>query len=92
MIEAARPHRMPSFIRPLRMAAFAFALIPAIASPLDAQFGRNKLQHQVFDFKIITTAHFDVYYYPEEREAALDAARMAERSYSRLSRILAHEF
>ena len=92
MIEAARLHRMPSYVRPLRMAAFAFALIPAIASPLDAQFGRNKLQHQVFDFKIITTAHFDVYYYPEEREAALDAARMAERSYSRLSRILAHEF
>ena len=72
------------------LSGFIF-LVPS-ASPLEAQFGRNKLQHQTFDFRIITTAHFDVYYYPEEREAALDAARMAERSYERLSRILGHEF
>ncbi|MBW8772816.1 MAG: PD40 domain-containing protein, partial [Gemmatimonadetes bacterium] len=38
------------------------------------------------------TEHFDVYFYEEEREAALDAARMAERSYTRLSRILDHQF
>lgn len=57
-----------------------------------AQFGRNKVQYQAFDFKVIRTEHFEVYYYPEKREAALDAARMAERSYARLSRILQHEF
>ncbi|MGD8700457.1 MAG: basic secretory protein-like protein, partial [Gemmatimonadales bacterium] len=56
------------------------------------QFGRNKLQYQIFDFQVLRTAHFDIYYYPREREAALDAARMAERSYARLSRILGHEF
>ena len=55
-------------------------------------FGRNKVQYRAFDFKIIKTEHFDVYFYPEERQAALDAARMAERIYTRLSRILQHEF
>ena len=43
-------------------------------------FGRNKVQYTDFDFKIIQTEHFDVYYYDRERTAALDAARMAERS------------
>jgi Tol biopolymer transport system component len=63
------------------------------AGPLAAQyFGQNKVQYRTFDFKIIQTEHFDVYYYPEERAAALDAARMAERGYARLSRILHHQF
>ncbi len=63
------------------------------ATPLLAQyFGQNKVQYQAFDFSIIQTEHFEVYYYPAERTAALDAARMAERWYSRLSRVLHHQF
>ncbi|NIR44827.1 MAG: BamA/TamA family outer membrane protein [Gemmatimonadetes bacterium] len=78
-------------LAPGSLAAFLL-LMPMLAEPACAQFGRNKLQHQVFDFEILQTTHFDIYYYPREREAALDAARMAERAYIRLSRILAHEF
>jgi hypothetical protein len=71
----------------LGVALFA---VPAVA---EAQyFGRNKVQYRSFDFHVIRTEHFDVYYYPQKREAALDAARMIERSYARLSRLLQHEF
>jgi hypothetical protein len=66
-----------------------------VANPGQASaqfFGRNKVQYRSFDFKVIETEHFDIYYYEDEREAALDAARMAERAYARLSRILQHEF
>lgn len=66
-----------------------------VANPGQAHaqfFGRNKVQYRSFDFKVIATEHFDIYYYEEEREAAMDAARMAERAYARLSRILQHEF
>ena len=55
-------------------------------------FGRNKVQYENFDFKVIQTEHFDVYFYERERVAAMDAARMAERSYARLSKVLNHEF
>jgi Tol biopolymer transport system component len=55
-------------------------------------FGQNKVQYGNFDFRIIQTEHFEVYYYERERGAALDAARMAERAYARLSRILQHEW
>ena len=43
-------------------------------------------------FAILRTEHFDIHYYPDARAAALDAARMAERSYGRLSRLLKHEY
>ncbi|HEY9479424.1 MAG TPA: hypothetical protein VIP79_05015, partial [Gemmatimonadaceae bacterium] len=74
--------------------AAAVAATSIAASPLRAQgyFGKNQVQYQHFDWKVIETEHFLVHYYPDERAAAMDAARMAERAYSRLSRILGHEF
>lgn len=54
-------------------------------------FGQNKVQYENFDFKILKTEHFDIYYYPEEFEGVKIAARMAERWYARLSRLLNHE-
>ena len=71
-------------------AVLATLFVPAYAHA--QYFGRNKVHYKSFDFQIIKTEHFDVYYYPEERDAAMDAARMVERSYGRLSRVLQHEF
>ncbi|MGH7545631.1 MAG: BamA/TamA family outer membrane protein [Gemmatimonadota bacterium] len=79
--------------RTLVAALACAALGAAVPTPADAQyFGRNKVQYRVFDFKVLRTAHFDVYFYPAEREAVYDAARMVERAYGRLSRVLQHEF
>ncbi|HEY0673401.1 MAG TPA: basic secretory protein-like protein, partial [Longimicrobiales bacterium] len=77
------------------MKRLAVLVAIALAAPqlLSAQyFGRNKVQYQNFDFQILRTEHFDVYYYEQERTAVMDAARMIERSYARLSRLLDHEF
>ena len=77
----------------LRRAAPALILLLLAPGLLSAQyFGRNKVQYSSFDFKVIQTEHFDVYYYERERVAAMDAARMAERGYARLSKVLNHEF
>jgi len=67
---------------------FVFLLSPALQAQY---FGRNKVQYQNFDFRIIKTKHFDVYYYPEFRAVAEESARMAERWYARISRMLGHE-
>jgi Tol biopolymer transport system component len=68
------------------------ALSLALAAPASAQyFGRNKVQHKQFDFEVLTTEHFQVHFYPEARAAAEETARMAERWYLRLSRILKHD-
>ncbi|MCH6547850.1 MAG: PD40 domain-containing protein, partial [Gemmatimonadetes bacterium] len=67
-----------------------FLLLPAVA---EAQyFGQNRVRYRSFDFLIVETAHFDVYYYDDFRDAAMDAARMAERAYARLARTLHHEY
>ena len=59
------------------------AILPASA---DAQyFGRNKVNYETFDFKVLKTEHFDIYYYDDGAEIIPDAARMAERWYARIS-------
>ncbi|HEY3133673.1 MAG TPA: hypothetical protein VGJ47_03505, partial [Gemmatimonadaceae bacterium] len=65
-----------------------------LGARLDAQqyFGMNQVQYKHFDWRVIETEHWQVHYYPEERAGAMDAARMAERSYARLSRVLDHQF
>lgn len=75
------------------VAAVAVAGLLGVAPSATAQyFGQNKVQYRSFPFQIIRTDHFEVYFYNEERAAALDAARMAERAYARLSRVLHHQF
>jgi Tol biopolymer transport system component len=53
-------------------------------------FGQNKVQYKHLEFQVLKTEHFDIYYSLGEREAVDIAARLAERWYSRLSRILVH--
>src|SRR5437667_489372 len=76
-----------------RFSGLAAALLLCGAAPMAAQyFGKNKVQYNSFTFQIIRTEHFEVYFYERERAAALDAARMAERGYARLSRIFRRQF
>ena len=73
-------------------AAWLIALAVGWPSPASAQyFGKNKVQYDRFQFQVLTTPHFDIYYYPAEEEAARVAGRMAERWYARLSKLLTHE-
>ncbi len=68
------------------------ALFLAAPPPASAQyFGRNSVQYETFHFKVLKTQHFDIYYYDKEADAAAQAARMAERWYTRLSNVLRHQ-
>src|SRR5262245_16001875 len=74
------------------LAALVLTLaLPSVSLAQGGYFGRNKVQYRTFDFKVLKTDHFDIYYYPEEEEAAKLASRMAERWYTRLSQLLNHE-
>ena len=83
---------------PLRRGSLRFvaslALLVAGGAPAGAQnyFGQNQVQYDRFRWSEWETEHFIIYYYPEEAAATMDAARMAERSYARLSRVLDHQF
>jgi len=74
------------------MALLIFIGLGLVASSARSQyFGRNKVQYESFDFKVMHTKNFDVYFYPEEENAAVMAARSAERWYTRLARIFDHD-
>jgi WD40 repeat protein len=71
----------------------ALAALMLVGDAADAQyFGRNKVQYERFDFRIMRTEHLDFYFYPAESLATADAARMGDRWYSRLSEIFRHTF
>jgi hypothetical protein len=55
-------------------------------------FGRNKVQYEKFDFRLVRSSHFDLYYYPAESLVVHDAGRLAERWYARHSDSFRHTF
>jgi len=53
-------------------------------------FGRNKVQYTEFDWHILQTDHFDIYFDPEMEDIAKIGAAAAESSYVDLSKLLDH--
>lgn len=66
------------------------SLTPARAAA--QYFGRNKVQYDKLDFRVLQTPHFESHFYPAESLAVADASRMAERWYVRLRTIFGIEF
>jgi len=82
----------PRLQRVLVALALPLAILASAPGSARAQyFGRNKVQYETFQFQVLKTEHFDVYFYPEEEHAAEQAARMAERWYARYSRFFDHD-
>jgi WD40 repeat protein len=74
------------------LTALLALVVLGAAAPARAQyFGRNAVQWDRLKFEVLKTEHFDIYYYPEEKDAAQQVGRMAERWYARLSTILNHK-
>ncbi|MBE0645862.1 MAG: PD40 domain-containing protein [Bacteroidetes bacterium] len=59
---------------------------PQVSHAQFLPFGRNKVQYANFDWQILKTEHFDIYYYPEMEELAGKGAHFAEESYGKLER------
>ncbi|HYG61995.1 MAG TPA: peptidase S9, partial [Thermoanaerobaculia bacterium] len=87
------PMQVPCLRRAVPRLALALALFTLLPVTASAQyFGRNKVQWERFDWQILRTEHFDIYYYPQEEQAVREAARLAERWYDRLSAIFERPF
>ena len=76
----------------MRKFAVVLFLLLAATSVNAQYFGRNKVQWEQFDFKVLKTEHFDIYYYDREADVVNDVGRQAERWYTRLSRTFNHTF
>lgn len=77
----------------MRKAVIVLLGLLFVSTTANAQyFGRNKVQWEHFNFKVLKTEHFDIYYYDREADVVNDIGRMAERWYVRLSRVFNHTF
>lgn len=56
----------------------------ASAQFYELHFGKNKIQYERFDWHVLQTEHFDVYYYPEMQDLAEHGAYFAEEAYRTL--------
>lgn len=79
---------MTVFNRPIRSLSLTAACLlvigtwaPAASAQYGYHFGRNKVQYDDFDWRMLQTEHFDIYYYPEMLELAEQGAWFAEEAY-----------
>src|SRR3954454_16168171 len=77
----------------MRKLAVAFLFLLFASTSLNAQyFGRNKVQWEHFDFKVLKTEHFDIYYYDREADVVNDCGPRGERCCPRPWRTFTHVF
>lgn len=69
----------------------ATVVLLACANVEAQYFGQNRVKYDTFDFEILRTDHFDIYFYEESREAAKMVARMSERWYARHRETFDHD-
>src|SRR3970282_2459529 len=53
-------------------------------------FGKNKVQYTHFDWQVLNTHHFNIYFYSEEKELAEMAGKLAEESFEFLENKFNH--
>ena len=80
--------RLPPWKRPAVILAALWLLAGAAAGQY---FGQNKVPGPLRDWRRLESAHFELYFYTEERQLAGEALKIAERAYHRLTRIYGHE-
>lgn len=69
------------------------SIFVAAVSPVSAQyyyFGRNKVHYEDFDWRILQTEHFDIYFDSKMLPMAETGARIAEEAFSVLKEDLQH--
>lgn len=67
------------------VSAFLLAVFLISVAPADAQFGKNKIRYDDFDWQVYHSPHFDVYYYDSEAVLLEKIVSYAESAYDELS-------
>ena len=75
-----------------RVVVLGLVTLASVTPSQGQSFGRNKVRYENFKFQVLETPHFEIYYDAAEHEAAVQAGRLAERWYDRLSQALDHTF
>ncbi len=81
--------------RTWRVTALLVAALAVVALGSDdaraTRFGRNKVQYGSFDWSVLRTEHFDIYFYEGSEDIAEVAGRIVERANDEFEAVLGHE-
>lgn len=86
-----------SRLRRLLALVISVGVVSVGAAPAAAQtdfvpyFGKNQIRYDTFDWRIYTTEHFEIYYYPEIEPHLERIASYAESAYQHVSSELKHD-
>lgn len=58
--------------------------------PTQEAFGKNRIQYRSFEWKVLTTQNFEVYFYDGGQETATLAANLAETEFDRVTDIIGY--
>ncbi|HEV8611604.1 MAG TPA: BamA/TamA family outer membrane protein [Thermoanaerobaculia bacterium] len=72
----------------MKKIAIALTFVLCAAAPAAAQFGKNKIAYDKFDWKVYRSTHFTVYFYPSEQVSLPKVTSYAESAYDEISRAL----
>lgn len=76
--------------RLVRLLSLALVFCSGTAYAQFYYFGHNKVQYTRFEWQILKTEHFDIYYYPEMRDLAERGAAFAETAFKELEQKFNH--
>ncbi len=79
------PLRRGLLTPPFLLALALLCLAPKPASGQTISFGKNKIQYTDFQWRVLKSPHFDLFFYPEEESLATIALAMAEESFADLA-------
>jgi Tol biopolymer transport system component len=75
----------------MKKIALGLTLLLASTLPAAAQFGKNKIAYDRFDWKIYRSTHFTIYFYPSEQVSLAKVTSYAESAYDEISRALNYQ-
>ena len=71
--------------------ALALATVATVAGPAHAQyFGQNKVQYRTYDWRSMTSDHFEVYFYGGLDSLAMRVMDLSEKTHAVLSQRMGH--
>lgn len=81
---------MPSSFKTLLLALFLAAPLLAPAQITKHDYGKNRLQYKVFNWRYYSTNNFDIYFYDDGQQLAKLTADFMEDEYDRITDILGY--
>ena len=83
--------RPPAWAFLVALVIVAHAGQAAAQTPYIPYWGKNNIHYDTFQWKIYTTDHFEIYFYPEVESHLERIASYAESAYQQISADLKHD-